>query len=353
MTQKPIQPISFPEAPKKILIIKPSALGDIVHTLPFLAAVHMTFPAAEIHWVVARGLHTFLEGHPMISRLWIMEKEKWKQLSRFRKSIQEINTFRKELAGEHFDVSIDLSGLLRSGLITYGAGARYKLGFSDSDEGSPFFYTHKVAGGRKIHAIDRYLKLAALMGCDTSHVSHPMPPYPADSPLLSSLPERFCVIAPSAGKEANRWPVDRFGELAARLPLPSVVISSKADAGVVEAVVAASKGMAIDMAGKTGLKELVALIARARFLISNDTGPMHIAAALDVPVFAIFGPANPIRTGPYGSIHTIIQERLDCIPCYRQKPCQNWACMKNLSVEKVRLEIVKRGFISEQANLES
>jgi ADP-heptose:LPS heptosyltransferase len=216
-----------------------------------------------------------------------------------------------------------------------------------------------------------------------------MPPYPADSPLLSSLPEHFCIIAPSAGKEANRWPADRFGELAARLPLPSVVISSKADAGVVEAVVAASKGMAIDMAGKTGLKELVALIARSRFLISNDTGPMHIAAALGVPVFAIFGPANPIRTGPYGTqamdgpmslgprmdeerpqamdgpvslaprmdkerpIHTIIQERLDCIPCYRQKPCQNWACMKNLSVEKVRQEIVKRGFISEQANLES
>ena len=341
MPQTQIHPINFPEPPAKILIIKPSALGDIVHTLPFLAAIRATFPAAEIHWVVARGLHTFLEGHTMINRLWIMDKERWKQLSRFRENIQEINSFRKGLANEHFDVSIDLSGLLRSGLITFAAGARYKLGFSDSDEGSPFFYTHKVEGGRQIHAIDRYLKLAALMGCDTTQVSHPMPPYPADTPLLSSLPERFCVIAPSAGKEANRWPAERFGALAASLSLPSVVISSKADAEVVATVVATSNGMAINLAGKTGLKELVALIARARFLISNDTGPMHIAAALGVPVFAIFGPANPVRTGPYGSIHTVIQEPLDCIPCYRQQPCTHWTCMQDITVEKVREAITR------------
>lgn len=345
MTQTPLRPIVFPKPPEKILIIKPSALGDIVHTLPFLAAVRTTFPAAEIHWVVARGLHTFLEGHSMINRLWIMDKERWKQLSRFREIIPEINTFRKALAEERFDVSIDLSGLLRSGLITFAAGACYKLGFTDSDEGSPFFYTHKVEGGRQIHAIDRYLKLAALMGCDTSQVSHPMPPYPSDSPLLSSLPDRFCIIAPSAGKEANRWPADRFGALAASLPLPSVVISNKADAGVAETVVAASKGMTINLAGQTGLKELVTLIARAHFFISNDTGPMHIAAALGIPVFAIFGPANPVRTGPYGTIHTIIQEQLDCIPCYRRKPCNKWTCMKNITVEKVRATITKSGLL--------
>ncbi len=350
MTQTPLQPIPFPEPPGKILIIKPSALGDIVHTLPFLAAVRTTFPAAEIHWVVARGLHTFLEGHPMINRLWVMDKERWKQLSRFREIIPEINAFRKDLAQEHFDISIDLSGLLRSGLITFAAGARYKLGFSDSHEGSSLFYSHKVEGGRQIHAIDRYLKLAALMGCDTSQVSHPMPPYPADSPLLSSLPERFCVIAPSAGKEANRWPADRFGELAASLPLPSVVISNKEDAGVAEAVVAASKGMAINLAGQTSLKELVALISRAQFFISNDTGPMHIAAALGIPVFAIFGPANPVRTGPYGTIHTVIQEQLDCIPCYRRRPCKNWRCIKNITVEKVRQEILRHDFIREPHN---
>jgi lipopolysaccharide heptosyltransferase I len=332
--------------PLKILIIKPSALGDIVHSLPFLAAVHKRYPEAKIHWVVAKGLHSFLEGHPLIEKLWIMDKEGWKNIRRFSHIIPEINTFRKGLREEHFDISVDLSGLLRSGLITWAAGARCRLGFSDSDEGSPFFYTHKIKGGDQIHAIDRYLKLARLLDCDTSQIEYPFPPLPTTSELLASLPAEFCIITPSAGKEANRWPAERFGQLAANLPLPSVVISSPADSHIVEKVVAASNGNAINLAGQTGLKELVSLIAKARFFICNDTGPMHIAAALDVPVFALFGPANPIRTGPYGKSHTIIQEPLPCSPCYAQKPCtkHNWRCMNDLTVEKVlhTIQVVRR-----------
>jgi lipopolysaccharide heptosyltransferase I len=318
------------------LIIKPSALGDIVHTLPFLHALHQRFPNSEIHWVVARGLHHFLEGHPMISKLWVMDKDEWKKLPRLHRSVPEMVRFGRALAAEDFDVSIDLSGLLRSGLITWAAGAREKLGFSDSDEGSPFFYNRKIPGGDNIHAIDRYLKLAVLMGCDISRVEHPMPPFPDEVvPIFFSLPENYCIIAPSAGKEANRWPADRFGELAARLPVKSIVISGRADAPIAKEVVGASRGKAISMAGRTGLKELVALISRARFFISNDTGPMHIAAALGIPVFALFGPANPVRTGPYGTIHTVIRKDLDCSPCYRQKTCENWRCMEELSVSRV------------------
>ena len=325
---------------RKILIIKPSSLGDIVHTLPFLAAVHNRFPQAEIHWVVARGLHRFLEGHPMITKLWIMDKDEWKKIPRLHRSIPEIIRFARGLAAEQFDVSIDLSGLLRSGLITWAAGAWERLGFSDSDEGSPFFYTHKVRGGENIHAIDRYLKLARLLGCDVSTVEHPMPPMAEAEVDFSCLPERFCVIAPSAGKEANRWPAERFGQLAAGLPLCSVVVSNRADAPVVDEVVAASRGRAISMAGKTGLQELAALISRAEFFISNDTGPMHIAAALGIPVFAIFGPANPVRTGPYGTEHTIIRKEMSCSPCYRQNPCSHWRCMQDLTVTEVLATIL-------------
>ncbi len=327
---------------KKILIIKPSALGDIVHTLPFLAAVHNRFPGAEIHWVVARGLHEFLEGHSMITKLWIMDKDVWKKFSRLHRSVPEIIRFGRALAAEKFDISIDLSGLLRSGLMSWAAGANERIGFSDSDEGSPFFYTHKIRGGINIHAIDRYLKLARLMGCDISMVRHPMPPIMEEIPEFSFLPDQFCIIAPSAGKEANKWPAQRFGQLAAGLPIRSVVISNAADAPVVEEVVAASKGRAVSMAGKTGLKELTALISRASFFVSNDTGPMHIAAALGIPVFALFGPANPVRTGPYGINHTIIRNKISCAPCYRRKPCSHWRCMQELSVTEVKDTILSR-----------
>lgn len=329
--------ISFSQAPKKILIIKPSAWGDIVHTLPFLAAVKKCYPESEIHWVVSKGLHKFLEGHPLIHKLWIMDKDGWKKLGRIRKTCSEINAFRKGLKNENFDISIDLSGLLRSGLVTWAAGAKYRLGFSDSDEGSPFFYSHKIAGGDQIHAIDRYLLLAHHIGCDTSEITYPFPPLPDLGQLFDTLPQQFCIMAPSAGKEANRWPAERFGQLAAKLSIPTLVVASQADTDIAAETVAASNGKAINMAGKTGLKELVSLIAKADFFVCNDTGPMHIAAALGIPVFALFGPANPIRTGPYGKNSTIIREAMDCSPCYAQKPCTkfNWRCMNDITVEKV------------------
>jgi len=343
MTKNETQ-LSFPEVPKKILIIKPSAWGDIVHTLPFLAVVKKRYPESEIHWVVAKGLHTFLTGHPLIHKLWIMDKSGWKKRNQIPKTLSEINLFRKGLRAEKFDISIDLSGLLRSGLVTLAAGAKYKLGFSDSDEGSPFFYTHKIKGGDQIHAVDRYLLLARYIDCETSEISFPFPTLPDISQLLSTLPKRFCILAPSAGKEANRWPAERFGQLAAKLSFPSVVIASEADEHIAEKTVAASNGAAINLAGKTGLKELASLTAQADFFVCNDTGPMHIAAALDIPVFALFGPANPIRTGPYGKGSTVIQEELDCSPCYARKPCtkHNWRCMNNLTVDKVYQNISKQ-----------
>ena len=294
---------------KKILIIKPSALGDIVHTLPFLASICKCFPAAEIHWLVARGLHTFLDGHPMLDRLWIFDRERWRNFARLRQTFKELLAFRAALRREKFDVSVDLSGLLRSGLITWAAGATLRLGFKDSNEGSWLFYNRKIPGDMSIHAVDRYLKFADFLGCDTSEVHFPFAPYEKIPPVMVGLPDRYAVMVPSAGKEANRWPAERFGGLAARLAMPIVLLGSSGDAGVTAEVARFSGGWAIDLAGKTSLKELIPIIEKAAFMVTNDTGPMHIAAARQVPVYAIFGPANPARTGPYGDIHTVIRCR--------------------------------------------
>ncbi|MCG8634749.1 MAG: glycosyltransferase family 9 protein, partial [Desulfobacterales bacterium] len=150
-------------------------------------------------------------------------------------------------------------------------------------------------------------------------------------------PDQYVVMSPSAGKPANRWQAEKFGELAKNLDLPVVVIASAAEADIAEAVVSASGGNAVSIAGKTCLKDLLAVIKGARFFICNDTGPMHMAAALNIPVFAIFGPANPVRTGPYGSIHTVIQKDFPCIPCYAKHPCSthDFRCMEMLTVDEV------------------
>ena len=322
---------------RRILIVKPSALGDIVHSLPVLNALNKGFPGAKIDWVVAHGLHAFLDGHPMINRLWVIKKDKWKRVNRLGKTIREINQLRRDLGRQHYDVCIDLSGLFRSGLISWFSKAPVRLGFRESDEGSPLFYTHKIHGSMKIHAIDRYLKLAQFLGCPVDEVVYPFAPYDSRPPVCRTLPEAYAVMSPSAGKPANRWPASRFGELASRLDLPVVVIASRAEADIAEEVVAHSRGNALSIAGQTGLKELLAVIQRARFFICNDTGPMHMAAALNIPVFAIFGPANPVRTGPCGNIHTVIRKDFPCMPCYAKHPCtrHEFRCMETLGVKDV------------------
>ncbi len=331
----------------KILIIKPSSLGDIVHSLPFLHAIKKRYPKSEVHWVIAKGLFPFLEEHPLIDRFWLFNKDQWKCFSNLKKTVPELRFFIQGLRSQHFDVSIDLSGLLRSGLITWVAGAKHKLGFAESDEGSPLFYTHKIHGDMNIHAIDRYLKIATFMGCEANEIHYPLPPYDSNPAVCADLPEKYCVMVPSAGKEANRWPAERFGQLAAKFSMPSVLIGGRGDEPVAETVVENANGKAISLAGRTTLKELIPIIKKAEFMVSNDTGPMHIAAACNVPVFAIFGPANPGRTGPYGEIHTIIREELDCAPCYAWKPCDNWRCMENIEVNEVFDRIREKKLIGE------
>lgn len=328
--------IDLSRPPEKLLIIKPSSLGDIIHSLPFLAAIKDHFPHTEVHWLVARGLHVLLENHPLISKLWVINKDEWKRLADLPQTLGEIRALYTGLGRERYDVSVDLSGLFRSGLLTFAAKAPIKIGFAESDEGSPWFYTHKVKGDMEHHAIDRYLQIARAMGCPVSAIRYPMADFDLNPAICRTLPREYAVIAPSAGKEANRWPAQRFGELAATLPIPSVVVCGPGDAAIGAEVVAAAKGRAISLVGGTTLLELLAVINKARFFISNDTGPMHIAAAFQVPVFALFGPANPHRTGPHGPIHTVIKTDIACAPCYRWKPCEHWQCMTELTVDRVR-----------------
>ena len=321
--------------PQKILVVKPSSLGDVVHSLPFLNALKERFPKAEVHWVIAKGLEDLLTGHPMINRIWVINKDMWKKLSHVRDSLHELRFFLKALKEENYDIVIDLQGLLRSGIMTLSTGASFRIGFQEAREGSRFFYTHRVKGGRDIHAVDRYLKIAAFLGCDINEVCFPLPL----SFSSSCLPQHvlhgdYAVIAPGARWKTKRWPPEKFGELSSILPLRTLIVGSKGDMDIAREVVALSGGKAVSLAGKTNLKELIEVIRGARFFVSNDSGPMHIAAALDIPVFAIFGPTDPLRTGPYGSRHTVIRKDVSCAPCFK-RICNDFKCMKSLSVAKV------------------
>lgn len=328
--------LKLPSRIEKILIIKPSSLGDVVHSLPFLNAIKARFPKACIHWVIAKGLEGILEGHPMIDRLWVINKDDWKKIGNLKVTVNELKELFKNLKKEKYDVAFDLQGLLRSGVIISATGAPVRIGFKEAREGSRFFYTHKIEGGKGIHAVDRYLRMAGFVGCDTSNVVFP---FPVGLRTSSSVPGllssgNYAVIVPGARWKTKRWPVEKFGKLTSRLPLETIIVGSNTDKDIADEIVSLSNGRATSLAGKTDLMELIEVIKHARFVVSNDSGPMHIAAALGIPVFAFFGPTDPGKTGPYGKGHTIIREQIPCAPCFR-RTCEDLKCMNSLSVEKV------------------
>jgi heptosyltransferase-1 len=326
--------------PKKILIVKPSSLGDVVHSLPLLNAVRTCFPKAEIHWVIARGLEGLLDGNPMVDRLIVINKDVWKKISRAADTVREVKGLFREIRKERYDLVIDLQGLLRSGLITMASGAPVRIGFAEAREGSRFFYTSRVKGGRDLHAVDRYLKIAAAVGCEADRAVFPFPPLNDRDSWVRAFKrdlDEYIVIVPGARWETKVWPAEKFGKVASMFPLRSVIVGSSSDTGIAEKVVASSRGRAVSVAGKTTLTELIEIMKGARLAISNDSGPMHIAAAFGVPVVAIFGPTSPERTGPYGSSHAIIRSGAACAPCFRKK-CTGMKCMKDVTPE----EVVKR-----------
>jgi heptosyltransferase-1 len=325
--------------PGKILIIKPSSLGDIVHSLPVLNALYRCFPKAEIHWLVAKGFEGLLEGHPMLKRIWTVRKDEWKKIAKVQTTVAELRRLFKDLRVERFDYVVDLQGLLRSGVIAKATGAPVRIGFKEAREGSTLFYTHRVEGGRDIHAVDRYLKVASFLGCRVDEVRFPFPPADGSQHPVVPVKGEYAVMAPGARGPLKRWPAQRFGELASRLPVRTVVIGSKGDRMLAEEVVKESRGNAVSLAGRTNMRGLIEIIRDARFMVSNDTGPMHIAAALGVHVFGLFGPTSPLRTGPYGSSRTIIRKDIPCSPCYK-RACNTVQCLDSITVGEVADKII-------------
>jgi ADP-heptose:LPS heptosyltransferase len=248
----------------------------------------------------------------------------------------EIKTLASSLRSERYDLVIDLQGLLRSGLITGMTRCKTRVGFKEAREGSTLFYTHLVEGGRDVHAVDRYMKIAGFVGVDAGEIEFPLICEDIREDWAGGLRKgQYIVMAPGAAWKTKRWAARNFGLLAARFSIPTVVVGGRGDYDLGAEAVGHSGGMAVNVAGKTTLKGLASLIRDARFMVTNDTGPMHIAAAAGVAVFAVFGPTDPKRTGPYGSGHTVIGRDIPCRPCFKKKKCPTVECLRDLSFQHV------------------
>jgi lipopolysaccharide heptosyltransferase I len=339
---------------KKILIIKLSAIGDVVQALPALEAIKRTFPSSSITWVVEEAAAGILEGHPLIDTVLVSGRKSWiSMLGRprmFREGARKIAAFFRELRSTRYDIAIDLQGLLKSGVLVGFARADRKIGFGGSRELSSWFLNERLpAYDREKHALERYLDVARYLGAEQVSSSCTLPIEQERLVIQKRLTDAgfagrpLIVMNPVARWETKLWPEQRFAELADRLiaeKRATIIFSgSRSDDATVSRIQKMMKHDAENWAGETTLKELAALASLADLFITTDTGPMHLAAAANARVLALFGPTAPWRTGPYGPSHIVLRAGIACSPCFKRKCDDAIRCMGMISVDDVMKKV--------------
>jgi len=307
----------------RILILKPSSLGDVIHALPTVHQIRQRYPQAHLAWLVNTAFISLLKHCPIIDEIIPFPRHEYRRLP----------GLIRRLRRGRYDVVVDLQGLLRSGLLAALAGAPRRIGLSDARECAGFFHNEIIAVPR-IHAVDRYLRAAVHLGGAAGPVEFPLGLAPGKQS------EGYLAIHASARWPTKLWGDDKFAELIRQLPQERIILTGSA--AEAERIGRLAQG-ARNLAGQTDLFELAEWYQRCAVVVTNDSGPMHLAAAVGTPVVAIFGPTDPALTGPYGKGHTVLRAALPCAPCFNGR-CTNpdsMACMKGISVAEVLAAVQK------------
>jgi heptosyltransferase-1 len=325
----------------KILLIRTSALGDVVHCLPVLTALRRHFPGAKIGWVVEGAMAPVLAGHPDLDELLVVRLRAWRKKPFSRETLRQVAEFRDALDRFAPDVTLDLMGNHKAGFLSALTLCDRRIGPARPwrREPSSAFWISEPAEIHGTHAVDRALSLLDALG---------MPQEPADfggskifrpepDQLPGNLPEPpFLLIHPGAGWPSKRYPPERWGEVARRLRettgLPTWVPVAPGEEELA-AEVEATGGGAVRMM-PADLPTLAALLRRARLVMGGDSGPTHLAHALGTPVLMLMGPTDPARHGPYGAPERALWKLLPCSFCYRRFD-ETKACLLDIPADRV------------------
>jgi lipopolysaccharide heptosyltransferase I len=297
----------------RILIVRLSAVGDVIHGVPVLNALRDALPQALLAWVVEPRAADLLRGHKSLDELIVVPRG-------WLKSPAAVWRLRRRLRAMHFDLTIDLQGLTRSAVAAWLSGAGRRIGFGGGASGrelGPWLNNQRVVS-TACHVIDCNLQLLQPLGIESPAVRFDLPESPDDRAAAGriirqvKLEGRFAVINPGAGWPSKRWPPDRFAAVAQHLGrrgVPTIVVwGGQQEREWAEQIVAGSSGYGW-LAPATSLTELAALARRASLFIACDTGPLHIAAAVGTPCVGLYGPVPGQRNGPYGPEHVVLQPR--------------------------------------------
>jgi lipopolysaccharide heptosyltransferase I len=325
---------------QRIALIKPSSLGDIVHALPVLTALRRRYPAAHITWIVNRSYEPLLVGHPDLDATLPFDRA-----AVGRSLVAAARTygrFFRLLRQQAFDLVIDLQGLLRSGLMALTTRAPRRVGLSTAREGARWFYTDAIAvPDEAMHAVDRYWLVAEALGASGPREFRLPVPAPAVRSWveqeLQGCPRPWMMLAMGARWITKRWPPMHFALLVRRAQEAfggtAIFVGGRDETPLAAVVAEQLTATTRDLTGQTTLPQLTALLARADVMLANDTGPLHLAAALGRPVVAPYTCTQVRRTGPYGSAGAV-ESRIWCQGSLL-KTCPRLECMAELTPDRL------------------
>lgn len=333
------------DSPHRLLILKLSSIGDVVMALPVAVALKRAYPYVWITWAAQAPAAQILYGHPAVDEVLAVRRPGHGGLYGAWFYAREWLRLAPMLRQGEFDAAVDLQGLFKAAVLGRIARAPRRLGFADERRELNRWLNNVPVEAAGAHAVDRYLQMAKALGAEPYPVDFAFPAPPeADADieeLLGAeglLGEHLVGLIPFASDAHKCWPGERFAQVAAWLSargLRCVVIGGAQDAQAAEAIADAAGDGVVSLAGRTNLPQLAALIRRCRLVIGNDTGPLHIAAAVGTPVVGLYGPTDPNKVGPYGWIDQVLWHREPCAPCGRKPTCTDYLCMKKISAEEV------------------
>ncbi len=338
----------------KILIVKFSAIGDVVHTLPALNALRRRYPNAHITWLVEEAAADLVVGHPALDRVLISKRKHWLselKSRHWRRSLRELRAFVKKLRNTRYDMLFDFQAAIKGAALIAMVRAKRKIGFGhglEHQEHSYLVLNERIpAVSMDIHALKRGLLLLEAVGIPCERIEYRLPITENDRRRARSLQSKrsggspnvpAIAINPMAKWETKLWPWERFARLADRLiahyRATVFFTGGPDDRPVIDQIQNAMRSESVNLAGRTSLMELAALYQDMACVISTDTGPMHIAAAVGTPTAALFGPTADWRTGPFGDGHRIVAANPQCRPCFKRS-CETTHCMREIRMESV------------------
>lgn len=336
---------------ERILLIKPSSLGDVVHALPVLHGLRKRFPRARIDWLISRPLLPLLDGHPELDELIPFDRKHFGKMAVSPSAAVDFARFVRNLRRRRYDLTVDLQGLFRSGFLCWACGSAVRAGFQDAREGASMFYTHRVhVHDPDMHAVDRNYRFGELLGFEDVPIHFGLNVSESARVEAANLlkgvgikkGDRVVVVAPGARWETKVWMPERFAgtidEIHGNGPARCVLVGGREEQDLCDRIMAACRTTPKSLAGQTNLSVLPAVIERADLVLCQDSAVLHLAVALGRPLVCLIGPTNPRRTGPYRRSGDVVRRDLDCAPCYLRKLTQcrhDHRCMTELTVNEV------------------